>query len=85
MNEPIDWAKVPFTSYPIVARLNLKPTNRFWKKERIYTDGKSYYHKDPLHGEVEMYDRRGNHLNVLTTEGDIHPKKSRVNGRKISV
>lgn len=24
-----------------------------WKKERIYTDGDKFYHKDSLHGEVE--------------------------------
>lgn len=85
MNEPVVWARVPFTSYPIVIRLDLKATNRFWKRERVYTDGTYYYHKDPLHGEVEMYDRRGRHINVLTPEGEDHPKKGQVPGRKISL
>lgn len=76
-----DWRYIPFSEYPVVKRLELKPTNRRWKKERIYTDGDNFYHKDSLHGEVEMYNSRKKHIGVLTPEGDIHPKKGTVKGR----
>lgn len=81
MKAKTEWKDIPFSEYPIVKRLGLEPTNRRWKKERIYTDGNKFYHKDSLHGEVEMYNSHKKHIGVLTAEGDIHPKKGKVKGR----
>ncbi|MDR9855662.1 colicin E3/pyocin S6 family cytotoxin [Paenibacillus sp. VCA1] len=87
MKSNVDWTAIPFSEYPLVASLKLIRTHRRWKKETIYSnhDKTRYYHKDPLHGEVEFYDKRGNHLGVLTPDGELHPTKGRVKGRRISI
>lgn len=46
-------------------------------------DGKRLYEWDALHGEIEVYNRRGKHLRVLDTTGK--PIKDAVEGRKITV
>ncbi|WP_376768293.1 colicin E3/pyocin S6 family cytotoxin [Paenibacillus alginolyticus] len=58
---------------------NLKRTNKRWKNEVIYYDevNKTYYHKDPLHGEIEAYDKRGTHTGVLNADGTRHNTKNR--------
>lgn len=50
-----------------------------WKSE----DSKRIYTWDSLHGEIEVYNKRGKHLGVLNPEGDLI--KDAVNGRKIDV
>ncbi|QKW58320.1 hypothetical protein HUT07_17535 [Stenotrophomonas sp. NA06056] len=43
-----------------------------------------YYEWDAYHGEIEVYDRRGNHLGVIDAmTGDF--QKGAVRGRKIDV
>ncbi|MBB3111958.1 hypothetical protein FHS18_004026 [Paenibacillus phyllosphaerae] len=78
-----DWRLIPAGQYPVL--MPLEPTSYFWKKERIYRDAERFYHKDALHGEVEVYDKRGRHIGVMTPEGDWHPKKQAVKGRKITI
>ena len=62
----INWTQIPAAQYPILQKY--KKTRRMWHKgnyhESIYTDGKFYYHKDPLHGKVEKYDQKGKHIGV---------------------
>ncbi|MEX3617770.1 colicin E3/pyocin S6 family cytotoxin [Paenibacillus glucanolyticus] len=81
----VNWADIPASQYPFLE--DKKPTRLKCKDQKIYTDKKKrfYYHKDSLHGEIEMYNSRGEHLGVLTPEGNPHPKKGKVNGRKINV
>lgn len=46
-------------------------------------DGERILTWDSLHGEVEMFNKRGRHLGVLDPNGE--PKKDAVKGRKIDV
>ncbi|WP_010503188.1 hypothetical protein [Paenibacillus elgii] len=70
-----DWTGIPGTEYDVLKKL--KRTNKRWKKQPIYEDKKNYYHRDPLHSEVEVYDKHGDHVGVMTPEGEWHPKKGR--------
>ena len=87
MKEQVNWKELRFKDYPLVKKLSLQRTGHRIEKEWIYTDEKRrrYYHKDSLHGEVEVYDKNGKHIDVFTPEGNPHPTKGKVNGRKISV
>ncbi|MFC5315448.1 colicin E3/pyocin S6 family cytotoxin [Azospirillum rugosum] len=53
---------------------------KVWKNQ----DGTRYYSWDALHGEVEMFDRRGYHLGSLHPE-DGRPLKDPVRGRRLNV
>jgi|GEM_PF-5536381 len=76
MNSIKDWTGIPGSQYPILK--GLQPTTKHCKKQRIYRDDQGwYYHKDALHNEVEVYDKRGNHIGVMTPEGKWHPKKGK--------
>lgn len=84
MKDKIDWAKTPASQYP--AFKGLERTGRLAKNgEQIYCDRKrkEYLHKDSMHGEVEVYDKKGDHKGVRTPEGKPHPKKGAVKGRTI--
>lgn len=70
-----DWTGIPGSEYPLLK--TKKRTNLRWKKQPIYEDKKYYYHRDPLHSEVEVYNRQGDHVGVMTPEGENHPKKGR--------
>lgn len=87
MKEQLNWKVEHFKDYPLVKKLSLYRTGHRWKKEWIYTDEKRrrYYHKDPLHGEVEVYDKNGKHITVMTPEGTPHPIKGKVKGREIPI
>lgn len=50
-----------------------------WKS----VDGSRLYTWDSLHGEIEVYNRRGKHLGVLNPQGDYI--KGAIKGRKIDV
>lgn len=50
-----------------------------WKSK----DGKRIYPWDSLHGEIEVFNVRGQHLGVLSPQGDFI--KGAVKGRKIDV
>lgn len=50
-----------------------------WKSN----NGTKFYTWDSLHGEIEVFNRRGKHIGVLTPEGDY--KKGAVKGRTIDV
>ncbi|MBA2937049.1 hypothetical protein HZF08_01875 [Paenibacillus sp. CGMCC 1.16610] len=78
-----DWRNIPASQYPHLK--TLKRTNKRWKNEVIYFDEvkKVYFHKDPLHGEIETYDKRGTHTGVLNPDGTIHNTKGAVKGRTI--
>ncbi|WP_036745984.1 colicin E3/pyocin S6 family cytotoxin [Paenibacillus sp. UNC451MF] len=78
-----DWCNIPASRYPFLKKL--KRTNKRWKNEVIYYDevNKAYYHKDPLHGEIEAYDKRGIHIGVLNPDGTPHKTKVAVKGRTI--
>jgi hypothetical protein len=46
------------------------------KKEGVYLDRSkkgNYNHKDSLRGKIKVYDRLGNHIDVLTFEVALHP------------
>lgn len=47
-------------------------------------DGKRLYTWDYLHGEIEVFDKRGNHLGALDPESGEYIKGP-VRGRKIDV
>lgn len=70
-----DWTGIPGLEYPILRRK--ERTKLRWKKQPIYKDKRHYYHRDPLHSEVEVYDLHGDHYGVMTPEGNWHPKKGR--------
>ena len=81
-NQPIiNWASIPAAQYPFLKN-NCQKTNRKWRKnnycESIYIncDNGNYYHKDPLHGEIEAYNKKGKHIGVLLPTGIEHPKKN---------
>jgi hypothetical protein len=78
-----NWSQIPASQYPFLSKL--KRTNVRWKKEQIYYEkvNERYYHKDPLHGEIEEYDKRGKHIGVLTPLGEKHPKKGAVKEKTI--
>lgn len=46
-------------------------------------DGKSIYTWDSLHGEIEVFNKRGRHLGVLNPDG-VYIKDA-VKGRRINV
>lgn len=50
-----------------------------WKSK----DLKRIYTWDSLHGEIEVFNKRGKHLGVLNTEGELI--KEAVKGRTIDV
>ena len=52
---------------------------RRWRNEK----GDRIYTWDSLHGEIEVFDKRGKHIGVLDTEGSFI--KPAVKGRKIDV
>ncbi len=47
-------------------------------------DGKRLYEWDGLHGEIEVYDKRGNHVAVADPVTGLYIKPA-VKGRKIKV
>lgn len=74
MNTIKEWTGIPGSLYPLLMRL--KPTSKHCKGQRIFQDDRGrYYHKDALHSEVEVYDKRGNHIGVMTPEGMWHKLK----------
>lgn len=50
-----------------------------WRSE----DKKRYYTWDSLHGEIEVFNKRGKHLGVFSPNGDFI--KEPVKGREIDV
>ncbi len=50
-----------------------------WKSK----DGNKIYTWDSLHGEIEVFNKRGYHLGALHPNGDL--KKEAIKGRKIYV
>lgn len=75
MNKQTNWTGIPGSQYPVL--MDLEPTSKMCKSQRIYWDQKNgrYYHKDALHSEVEVYDRRGNHIGVMNPDGTWHARK----------
>lgn len=53
------------------------------KKRWRSKDSSRLYTWDSLHGEIEVYNKRGRHLGVLNPDGDFI--KDAVKGRKIDV
>lgn len=81
MDKDIDWVQIPAAEYP--ALKHLVKTRKQFRGQSIYTDGQRYYHKDALHGEIEVYDKQGKHIGVLLPTGEPHPIKGSVKGRNI--
>ena len=50
---------------------------------QIYRANDKYYSWDELHGEIEVFNKRGRHIMVLDAQGNYI--KDAVNGRKIDV
>lgn len=59
--------------------LGMKHGSRRWRSK----DGKRLYTWDSLHGEIEVFDKRGIHLAVYDPNGAY--KSSKIKGRKIDV
>jgi hypothetical protein len=85
-----NWKKLQPVSLIIIMFFSKYPLNSFSTllffgnaKLSISNLRRRYYHKDPLHGEVEVYDKNGKHIDVFTPEGNPHPTKGKVNGREI--
>jgi hypothetical protein len=55
------------------------------KSRWISKDRKFYYEWDSLHGEIEVYDRNGYHVQVLNPDGSLNLNKPAIRGRKIDV
>ena len=51
--------------------------------KQTYRDNDKYYQWDGLHGEIEVYNKRGFHIMVLDPQGKYI--KDAVRGRKINV
>lgn len=75
MSKDKNWTEVKAADYPVL--MGLEPTSKKIKHQRIYWDRKKrwYLHKDALHGEVEVYDRFGDHIGVMNPWGGWHNKK----------
>lgn len=50
---------------------------------QVYKSGDKYYSWDELHGEIEVFNKRGKHIMVLDAQGNYI--KDAVKGRKINV
>jgi len=50
----------------------------------ISEDGTQIYEWDELHGEIEMYNRRGKVVSILNSDGSVSSKKIKA-GRTIDV
>lgn len=50
-----------------------------WKNKK----GSQYYEWDSLHGEIEVYNKRGEHIGVFNHEGKLI--KEAIKGRTINV
>jgi hypothetical protein len=50
----------------------------------ISQDGTRYYEWDSLHGEIEVYNKKGEHFSVLSADGKSIVKKPE-KGRRIDV
>lgn len=59
--------------------LGMKYGSRRWRSK----DGKRLYTWDSLHGEIEVFDKRGIHLAVYDPQGRY--KSGKIKGRKIDV
>lgn len=55
----------------------------YGRKRWRSSDGKRIYTWDELHGEIEVFNKRGKHLGVIDCNGNII--KTPVKGRKINV
>jgi hypothetical protein len=60
-------------------RVIRKDTSRWVSK-----DGDRFYEWDSLHGEIEVFNRRGKHIAVLNSDGSASAKEP-VAGRSIDV
>jgi len=61
----------------------LKRVKRLGGKRWVSEDGSRYYEWDSLHGEIEVYNKKGKHRGVLNPDGTV--KKGATKGRKINV
>lgn len=59
--------------------LGFKNGQQLWRSP----DGERYFTWDRLHGEIEVYNKRGRHLGAVDTAGRL--LKEAVKGRKIDV
>ena len=50
----------------------------------ISQDKSRYYEWDNLHGEIEVYNKKGKHLMILNADGTLNNKKA-IKGRTIDV
>ncbi|KRE73922.1 colicin E3/pyocin S6 family cytotoxin [Paenibacillus sp. Soil750] len=77
MKKFIDWVSEPASKYPVFK--GMQRTKKICKGEVIYQDPRTgwYYHKDNLHGEVEVYNKQGKHKGVMNPDGTWHKKKGK--------
>lgn len=50
---------------------------------QVYKKNDKYYSWDEFHGEIEVFNKRGRHIMVLDSQGNVI--KEAVKGRKIDV
>ncbi len=72
-----------FIHPPIPCFLNMLQKHIVQGGKQIYKSEDKYYMWDGLHGEIEVYNKRGYHIMVLDPYGN--KIKDAVRGRKINV
>jgi hypothetical protein len=75
--EGIHWKESTFLK-------NLQVVKRKGNKRWISKTGDRYFEWDSLHGEIEVYNRRGKAIAILNSDGTLSQKKIE-HGREIDV
>lgn len=75
--------KVPYIAKPRPCFLDGMEKHIMDGETQIYKSGDKYYSWDKLHGEIEVFNKRGRHIMVY--DADENYIKPAVKGRKINV
>lgn len=73
-----------YVSRPVPCYIDRYEYYRVIEGRKVYRDKDRYYSWDELHGEIEVFDKLGNHLGALDAITGKKIKKAR-KGRKLHV
>ena len=75
---------MPYIPKPTPCYLDGLESHKVINGRKVYRSGRFLYTWDELHGEIEVFDRRGRHMGALdgTTGEQIKPAKA---GRRLHV
>lgn len=82
-NTLIKEKNMPYISKPKPCYLDGMEKYRVIRGRQVYKGNDKYYSWDELHGEIEVFNKRGKHIMVLSAKGEVI--KEAVKGRKIDV